>query len=164
MTLGLDHTKISSGEKILFQTSVDLPTDSINTLPPTNRCTLPPTQWPLPKKHKDVRSSLINIGIDATGLWKLQHARVGNTLIRATMDYLPDLMHWTASSADTHFGSRSSTWDTCGVYVKNVFFGPLRPAIEFQILAGPRATPRHILFMVVDAIVQTVGGARAYGW
>lgn len=43
-------------------------------------------------------------------------------------------MHWTASSADTHFGSRSNTCETWGVYVKYVF-GPNRPVSEFHILA-----------------------------
>lgn len=32
--------------------------------------------------------------------------------------FLPDFIHWTASSAFTHLGSRSNTWDTWGVYVK----------------------------------------------
>lgn len=46
---------------------------------------------------------------------------------------LPDLMHWTASSADTHLGSRSNTCDTWGVYVKYVF-EPTRAAREFHII------------------------------
>jgi len=75
--------------------------------------------------------------------------------------YLPDFMHWTASSADTHFGSRSNTCDTSGVYVKYVF-GPTRPVSEFHILARS-----PILF---TAETDIGGGARgrvngtAEGW
>lgn len=65
---------------------------------------------------------------------------------------LPDLMHWTASSADTHFGSRSNICDTWGVYVKYVF-GPTRPASEFHILA---LSP--ILFTAETDIVGEVCG------
>lgn len=60
-------------------------------------------------------------------------------------------MHCTASSAHTHFGSRSSTWDTCGVYEKYVLSGTLRePAVAaFHILADARNAPSRFM---ADAI------------
>lgn len=59
-------------------------------------------------------------------------------------------MHWTASSAHTHFGSRSSTWDTCGVYEKYVLCGTVRePVTAFHIIADTRNAPSRFM---ADAI------------